>query len=112
MKINSNGEWSIAGDIYNESGAIGGTTDSSIGTGQWGYHNVSTNFYFQYQSTNLMRVTSSGDLYLVGDLTLNATIAGTTSSSYYLNSINGPQIEIKTDGEVLCANSIDNNVTF
>ena len=107
MSVSGDGSVTINGDLYANSGAIGGTTSSEIGSGEWGYHDVGNNFYFQYESTNMMRITSTGDLYLVGDLDSNATIAGNNSSSYYFINGGAYQVEITSTGLVLLGGDIN-----
>jgi len=108
MTVDNSGNVDIAGDLYVNSGAIGGATDPDIGAGEWGYHDTSTNFYFQYGSTNKMRITSTGDLYIIGDfLTEDTSITGTSSSSYYFHSTGGAKLEIQTSGDVLITGDIN-----
>lgn len=111
MTLDSLGNLELAGDIYNYNGAIGGPIETSIATvtGRWGYHGVGTDFYFQYQNQNLMRVTSTGDLYLVGDIDINATVTGNNPSSYYFSNASGAQLEIKTDGGVVLTGDLTTN---
>ena len=99
FQIDNNGNVTIAGDLYLNQ-AIGGNTDSEITGTDWGYHEDGTNFYFQRGSTNLMRITSTGDLYIAGDLDSDATITSGTATSYYFTSVGGANLEITSAGDV------------
>jgi hypothetical protein len=107
MSVYGDGSINLHGDLYANSDAIGGTTSSEIGLGEWGYHDVGNNFYFQYESTNLMRITSTGDLYLAGALDVNATIAGNNSSSYYFINGGAYKLEITSTGNVSISGDIN-----
>jgi hypothetical protein len=107
MTVDGDGNVVLDGTLYANNGTIGGTTDPDVTGTDWGYHDVGTDFYFQYGSTNMMKLTSTGDLYVVGDVNVNATLSGTTSSSYYFRDGSGAQLEITTAGVLYVAGSID-----
>lgn len=105
MSLDQYGNIEIPGDLYADQGNIGGVTDATIGTGEWGYHDNGTNFYFQYESTNLIRLTSDGDLYVSGFFESDATLSGTVSTSYYFTN-DAARVEITTDGDLRITNDI------
>jgi hypothetical protein len=107
MTVDGSGNVVLDGTLYANNGTIGGTTDPDVTGTDWGYHDVGADFYFQYGSTNLMKLTSTGDLYVVGDVNANSTIAGTTTSSYYFRDGSGAQLEITTAGDLFVAGNMD-----
>jgi len=110
MTAESSGELNIAGDLY-EGATVAGTTVQQDST-EWSYNPHLTSLYFQYGNNNVMQLTSTGDLYIEGDLNTAATVAGNTSTSYYFSFSGTAKVELETTGDLTLVGDLDTNANI
>jgi hypothetical protein len=111
MTISADGSINTSGEILsNESSIVGPTV--SQGAGDWSYNHNTTDFFWQHGSTNVLRLNSDGDLFLLGDLETEATLDGATSESYYMYKSGTPRVEITQTGDLLSVSDIVANSTL
>jgi len=111
MVIDTDGAVKVTGDILtNESSIVGPTVSQS--SGDWSYNYNTTDFFWQYGSTNVVRLNSDGDLFLLGDIDSEATLDGATSESYYMYRGGTPRVEITESGDLLSVSDIVANSTI
>ena len=108
MTIATDGAISVTGEILSNETSITGPTVSQ-GATDWSYNYNSTDFFWQYGSTNVIRINSDGDLFMLGDAESEATLDGATASSYYMYKSGVPRVEITTSGDMKTISDIDAN---
>jgi len=113
MTFSPDGGINISGDLY-QGGTVTATPTNTIPqeNDEWSYHNALTNFFFQYGQTNTISVNNNGDLTIPGDFEGDATIAGTTASSYYFYFSGTPVIEMTATGDLRSVASLDTNANI
>jgi len=99
MAISADGSINATGEILSNESSITGPTISQL-AGEWSYNHNTTDFFWQYGSTNVLRINSDGDLFMLGDADGLATIDGATATSYYMYKGGVPRIEITTSGDM------------
>jgi len=108
--LSSAGALQIKG-FLNSNQAVGGNTITQS-AGVWSYQEDNSKLYFQYGSTNMMSVTEDGDLNIAGDFNSNATVAGNTATSFYINISGGQKLELTATGDLSIVSDFDAEATI
>jgi hypothetical protein len=110
VSVDAQGNFQADGNV-NSNQTVGGTTDTTVASGEWIYHTETAGFYIQYGSTNLFHIEPDGDVNIAGDLYTQATLPESAGSYFW--SVGGvKRVEITTGGDVYVDASIDTNATI
>jgi hypothetical protein len=109
--LSSNGDFSVAGDVMTNT-VVGGVTINQLAT-DWSYNDaLNGTLYFQYGGTNLLALTSTGDLTITGDVNAEENITLGTATSFYFSNGSTARMEITATGVLNLSGDIGANATF
>ena len=109
--LSSNGDFSVAGDVMTNT-VVGGVTINQLAT-DWSYNDaLNGTLYFQYGGTNLLALTSTGDLTIAGDVNAEENITLGTATSFYFSNGSTARMEITATGVLNLSGDIGANATF
>jgi hypothetical protein len=109
--LSSNGDFSVAGDVMTNT-VVGGVTVNQLAT-DWSYNDaLNGTLYFQYGGTNLLALTSTGDLTIAGDVNAEENITLGTATSFYFSNGSTARMEITATGVLNLSGDIGANATF
>lgn len=109
--LSTNGDFFVAGDVTTNA-TVGGVTVTQLST-DWSYNDaLNGSLYFQYGSTNLMSLSSTGDLTVHSDLNAEASITLGNATSFYFSNGSAAKMEITSGGVLNLSGDIGANATF
>lgn len=110
--------WDDQNDEWKPSTPSAGTINENLTNWEfdsgstWDIEEVGNSVYFKQGSTSYMKLDSSGNLEIAGDITSNATISGASSTSLYFTFSGTKYMELTTAGDLFVAGDITSAATI